>query len=222
VPNAGSSTITYRLDTTDRVLGAGIVERVGEDGARMLTCSRSDTASCTAAPGSPSPPGRRVLAELEALVPLAPLHNPAATRGIEVARTRYPDVAQVAVVDTAFHQTLPTRARRYALPRGLADRYRIRRYGFHGISHGYVARRAAEHLGRPATQLRLVTPHLGNGASAAAIAEGRSIDTSIDTSMGLAPLPELVMGTRGGNVDPASCSTCTARRARTSPPSRTC
>jgi acetate kinase len=93
---------------------------------------------------------------------------------------------------------MPARAHLYALPRDLADRYRIRRYGFHGISHGYVARRAAEHLGRQALELNLVTLHLGNGASAAAIAGGRSIDTS----MGLTPLSGLVMGTRGGDVDP--------------------
>ena len=139
-----------------------------------------------------------VLAELEALTPLAPLHNPAGTRGIEVAREHYPAVPQVAVFDTAFHHTMPARAHLYALPRDLADRYRIRRYGFHGISHGYVARRAAEHLGRQALELNLVTLHLGNGASAAAIAGGRSIDTS----MGLTPLSGLVMGTRGGDVDP--------------------
>jgi acetate kinase len=140
----------------------------------------------------------RVLAQIRELVPLAPLHNPANIAGIEVARARYPDTPQVAVFDTAFHATMPPRAWRYALPRELADRLRIRRYGFHGTSHGYVARRAAEHLGRPLAELNLVTLHLGNGCSAAAVAGGRCVDTS----MGLTPLGGLVMGTRSGDLDP--------------------
>jgi acetate kinase len=139
-----------------------------------------------------------VLAEIRELVPLAPLHNPANIAGIEVARERYPDTPQVAVFDTAFHATMPPRAWRYALPRELADRLRIRRYGFHGTSHGYVARTAAAHLGRPVEDLNLVTLHLGNGCSAAAVAGGRCVDTS----MGLTPLGGLVMGTRSGDLDP--------------------
>jgi acetate kinase len=140
-----------------------------------------------------------VVAGIRALAPLAPLHNPANARGIEIARQLYPAVAQVAVFDTAFHVTLPARAARYALPRDLADSYGIRRYGFHGTSHAYVARCAAEHLGRPLGELNLITLHLGNGASAAAVAGGRCIDTS----MGLTPLQGLVMGTRSGDIDPA-------------------
>jgi acetate kinase len=139
-----------------------------------------------------------VLAEIRDLVPLAPLHNPANIAGIEVARSRYPDTPQVAVFDTAFHAAMPPHAWRYALPRELADRLRIRRYGFHGTSHAYVARAAAAHLGRPLDELALVTLHLGNGCSAAAVAGGRSIDTS----MGLTPLGGLVMGTRSGDLDP--------------------
>jgi acetate kinase len=139
-----------------------------------------------------------VLAAVRELAPLAPLHNPPAARGIELARARFPGLPQVAVFDTAFHRDMPVRARRYALPRHLADRYGIHRYGFHGISHGYVAARAAEHLDRPLGELALITLHLGNGASAAAVSAGRSIDTS----MGLTPLSGLVMGTRGGDVDP--------------------
>jgi acetate kinase len=139
-----------------------------------------------------------VLAEIRDLVPLAPLHNPANIAGIEVARSRYPDTPQVAVFDTAFHAAMPPRAWRYALPRELADRLLIRRYGFHGTSHAYVARAAAAHLGRPLDELALVTLHLGNGCSAAAVAGGRSIDTS----MGLTPLGGLVMGTRSGDLDP--------------------
>jgi acetate kinase len=140
-----------------------------------------------------------VLAAIRDLTSLAPLHNPSNALGIDVARRLYPDVAQVAVFDTAFHRTMPPRAYRYALPRDLADRYGIRRFGFHGTSHGYVARKAAEHLGRPLGELDLITLHLGNGASAAAVAGGRCIDTS----MGLTPLPGLVMGTRTGDIDPA-------------------
>jgi acetate kinase len=140
-----------------------------------------------------------VLASIRELTPLAPLHNPSNALGIEVARRLYPDLPQVAVFDTAFHRTMPARAYRYALPRELADRYGIRRFGFHGTSHQYVSRRAAEHLGRPIEELALITLHLGNGASAAAVAGGRCIDTS----MGLTPLAGLVMGTRSGDIDPA-------------------
>lgn len=234
VLNAGSSTIKYRLDGGDGILASGFIERIGEDGARLvhrptdgrervlerpiadhaegfrlLFAELGHPADALLAVGhrivhggdrftAPTLIDDDVLAELKALTPLAPLHNPAGTRGIEVAREHYPDVPQVAVFDTAFHHTMPARAHRYALPRDLADRYRIRRYGFHGISHAYVARRAAEHLGRSAEELNLITLHLGNGASAAAVAGGRSIDTS----MGLTPLPGLVMGTRVGDVDP--------------------
>jgi acetate kinase len=140
-----------------------------------------------------------VLAAIRELTPLAPLHNPSNALGIEVARKLYPQLPQVAVFDTAFHRTMPPQAYRYALPREVADRYGIRRFGFHGTSHGYVSRRAAEHLGRPIADLAMITLHLGNGASAAAVAGGRSIDTS----MGLTPLAGLVMGTRSGDIDPA-------------------
>jgi acetate kinase len=110
----------------------------------------------------------------------------------------YPSVPQVAVFDTAFHRTMPARAYRYALPHELSDRLGIRRYGFHGTSHAHVSRKAAEHLGRPLADLNLITLHLGNGASAAAVAGGQCIDTS----MGLTPLEGLVMGTRSGDLDP--------------------
>ena len=131
--------------------------------------------------------------------PLAPLHNPSNLLGIRIAMASFPDTPQVAVFDTAFHQTMPPRAWRYALPAELAAQLRIRRYGFHGTSHAYVSRKAAEHLGRPAAEVNLVTLHLGNGASAAAVQGGRCIDTS----MGLTPLEGLVMGTRSGDLDPA-------------------
>jgi acetate kinase len=141
-----------------------------------------------------------VLGTIEDLVPLAPLHNPANVTGIKVMRELLPDVPQVAVFDTAFHQTMPPRAFHYALPAELYGSYGVRRYGFHGTSHQYVAGEAARHLGRPAGTLNLITLHLGNGASATAVEKGRSIDTS----MGLTPLEGLIMGTRCGDLDPAA------------------
>ena len=139
----------------------------------------------------------QVIAGIRDHIPLAPLHNPANLTGIEVATRLRPEVPQVAVFDTAFHATLPPHAYRYAVPEGLLQEHGVRRYGFHGTSHAFVARRAAAHLGRD--DLALITLHLGNGASAAAIDAGRSIDTS----MGLSPLEGLVMGTRSGDLDPA-------------------
>ncbi len=140
-----------------------------------------------------------VEAAIEDHVELAPLHNPPNLLGIRVAREVLPAVPQVAVFDTAFHQTLPRRAYLYALPYELYTEGRVRRYGFHGTSHRYVAGRAAAMLGRPVEQLRLITCHLGNGASITAIDGGRAVDTS----MGLTPLEGLVMGTRCGDLDPA-------------------
>ncbi|EST29746.1 acetate kinase [Streptomyces niveus NCIMB 11891] len=140
-----------------------------------------------------------VLAEIERLVPLAPLHNPANITGIRTARALRPDLPQVAVFDTAFHTTMPESAARYAIDVATADAHRIRRYGFHGTSHAYVSRRAAELLGRAPEELNLIVLHLGNGASASAVAGGRCVDTS----MGLTPLEGLVMGTRSGDIDPA-------------------
>ena len=141
----------------------------------------------------------RLLATVEELVPLAPLHNPANLEGLKVARRLFPDVPQVAVFDTAFHQTMPEHAYTYAVPVAWREEHRIRRYGFHGTSYAFVSRRAAEMLDRPLEETNLVVLHLGNGASAAAVRGGRSIDTS----MGLTPLEGLVMGTRSGDLDPA-------------------
>lgn len=140
-----------------------------------------------------------VVAAIRGMIPLAPLHNPANLAGIEVARRLFPGVPQVAVFDTAFHQTMPPPAYRYAIPEDLYREHRVRRYGFHGTSHHYVAKRAAAFLGRPLTECNLITLHLGNGASATAIKAG----ASVDTSMGLTPLEGLVMGTRCGDIDPA-------------------
>ncbi|NWN94281.1 MAG: acetate kinase [Bacillus sp. (in: Bacteria)] len=141
----------------------------------------------------------QVLAQIEDLAELAPLHNRANATGIRAFRAVLPDVVQVAVFDTAFHQTMPESAFLYSLPYAYYEKYRIRKYGFHGTSHKYVAMRAAELLGRPIEQLRLISCHLGNGASIAAIQGGRSIDTS----MGFTPLAGVTMGTRSGNIDPA-------------------
>jgi acetate kinase len=140
-----------------------------------------------------------VLATIERLSPLAPLHNPANLAGITVARELFPDVPHVAVFDTAFFHDLPAAAATYALDRQVAERHGIRRYGFHGTSHQYVSGAAARFLERDVADLRQVVLHLGNGASASAIAGGRPVDTS----MGLTPLEGLVMGTRTGDIDPA-------------------
>ncbi|GAB4484487.1 MAG: acetate kinase [Thermodesulfovibrionales bacterium] len=139
------------------------------------------------------------LGTIEELIPLAPLHNPANVTGIRVMRELLPHVPQVAVFDTAFHQTMPARAFHYALPYDFYQTYGVRRYGFHGSSHRYVAAEASRYLGIPPDRLNLITLHLGNGASAAAVEKGRSIDTS----MGLTPLEGLIMGTRCGDIDPA-------------------
>ncbi|MEU3301872.1 acetate kinase [Streptomyces sp. NPDC006678] len=140
-----------------------------------------------------------VMAEIERLVPVAPLHNPANITGIRTAQALRPDLPQVAVFDTAFHTTMPEYAARYAIDVETADAHRIRRYGFHGTSHAYVSRKAAELLGRAPEDVNVIVLHLGNGASASAVAGGRCVDTS----MGLTPLEGLVMGTRSGDIDPA-------------------
>ena len=140
-----------------------------------------------------------IIAAIRELIPLAPLHNPSNLLGIEAARERFRGVPQVAVFDTAFHQTLPPLAYRYAVPDGLYHEQHVRRYGFHGTSHGYVVKAAARHLGMAPEDVNLITLHLGNGSSAAAIRGGRSIDTS----MGMTPLEGLIMGTRSGDIDPS-------------------
>ncbi|MGH3309733.1 MAG: acetate kinase [Streptomyces sp.] len=140
-----------------------------------------------------------VLAEIERLVPLAPLHNPANLAGITTARALNPGLPQVAVFDTAFHTTMPEHAARYAIDAATADAHRVRRYGFHGTSHAYVSRKTAELLGEDPAGVNVIVLHLGNGASASAVAAGRCVETS----MGVTPLEGLVMGTRSGDIDPA-------------------
>ncbi|KOU54242.1 acetate kinase [Streptomyces sp. WM6378] len=140
-----------------------------------------------------------VMAEIERLVPVAPLHNPANITGIRTAQALRPDLPQVAVFDTAFHTTMPESAARYAIDVATADEHRIRRYGFHGTSHAYVSRETAKLLGKAPEDVNVIVLHLGNGASASAVRGGRCVDTS----MGLTPLEGLVMGTRSGDIDPA-------------------
>ena len=227
VLNSGSSSIKYRLFTMESmaVLRVGFVDRIGEpggsavrdhrEGFRRLMSDLSDSGAILDAAdlfgighrvvhggdrfGKPARVDAGVLEAIRGTIPFAPLHNPGNLEGIEVALATCPGVPQVAVFDTAFHQTMPPRAYHYALPRDLCAAHRVRRYGFHGTSHAHVARRAAELLGKPPGSLNLITLHLGNGASAAAIREGKSVDTS----MGMTPLEGLVMGTRCGDLDPA-------------------
>ncbi|RKF26708.1 acetate/propionate family kinase [Micromonospora globbae] len=216
VLNCGSSSVKYRLYDGEEVRDKGTVERIGEPGggpADHESAVRGILAGLDltglAAVGHRVVHGGKkferpvliddaVLAAIRDLVPLAPLHNPPNLAGIAVAREALPDVPQVAVFDTAFHHTLPPSASTYAIARDTADRYGIRRYGFHGTSHAYVSRRTADLLGRPYDALNIITLHLGNGASACAVSGGRSVATS----MGMSPLEGLVMGTRSGDLDP--------------------
>jgi len=140
-----------------------------------------------------------VIATIRELIPLAPLHNPANLLGIEVTMENAHHVPQVAVFDTAFHHSIPSYAYHYALPMELYQDHAVRRYGFHGTSHHYVAKQGALYLKQPLDDLNLITLHLGNGASAAAVEEGKSVDTS----MGMTPMEGLIMGTRCGDMDPA-------------------
>lgn len=220
VVNSGSSSIKYQLldpGTGERML-SGTVERIGEPGGdapdhaaglRAVLDRLGDDQEIAAVGHRVVHGGSRfdratvidagVEQAIEQLSALAPLHNPANLLGIRAARDVLVGVPQVAVFDTAFHQTMPPEAWRYAIDRGLADAHGVRRYGFHGTSHKYVSERAAAFLGRPLGSLRQIVLHLGNGASMTAIDGGRSVDTS----MGMTPLEGLVMGTRSGDLDPA-------------------
>ena len=161
----------------------GVGHRVVHGGAKFTAPTRIDD---------------EVLASIEEVAPLAPLHVPNNLAGIRAARQALPDVPHVAVFDTAFHATLPHRAQQYALPAELVEKHGLRRYGFHGTSHSYVAHAAASHMGEDLRNLRIITCHLGGGCSVAAVEYGRSVETS----MGMTPLEGLVMGTRSGDVDP--------------------
>jgi acetate kinase len=211
VLNAGSSTLKfgyYRMPA-EEALAAGVIEHTGAPDAPGLIAQLAkhgppDVVAHRVAHGGThfSAAVRlddEVIESIRGLVPLAPLHNPANLAGIEAAMAAFPGVPQVAVFDTAFHQSMPERAWRYAVPESWHRDYGVRRYGFHGSSVRYAAAAAARCLARDPAELAMVVLHLGNGASATAVLGGRSVDTS----MGLSTLDGLVMGTRCGDMDPA-------------------
>ena len=218
VLNAGSSSLKYEVidvAAPEERMG-GIVERIGEPESGVADhAAAARTVLDSLGDRAPAAVGHRIVhggtrfveptvidddveAAIEALIDLAPLHNPPGLAGIRAARAVLPGVPHVAVFDTAFHATLPDHAAAYAIDPVVAAEAGIRRYGFHGTSFAFVARAAAQFLGRPLEDLRMIVLHLGNGASACAIDGG----VSIDTTMGLTPLEGLVMGTRSGDIDP--------------------
>ncbi|SEH50531.1 acetate kinase [Mycolicibacterium rutilum] len=220
VLNSGSSSLKYAVVDADSgdTVADGIVERIGDsevtDHAAALQVvfdELADDMDRLVAVGHrvvhggpdiyrPTLVDDALIAKIEQLSPLAPLHNPPALQGIEVARKALPQLPHVAVFDTAFFHDLPAAAATYAIDREVAERWDVRRYGFHGTSHQYVSEQAARFLGAPLDSLRQIVLHLGNGASASAIAGGRPVDTS----MGLTPMEGLVMGTRSGDIDPGA------------------
>lgn len=227
--NSGSSSLKYQVreihddgSEPDRpILTKGLVERIGVPGSgipdhaaaleqvdahleEVLGGRRIDAAGHRVVHGgerfsAPALVTMEVIRAIERLAPLAPLHNPAAAQGLRAITARWPEMPQVVVFDTSFHQSMPEEAWRYALPDALYTEHGIRRYGFHGTSHDLVTGVAAQTLGIERDQFRAVVLHLGNGASATAIRDGKSVDTS----MGYTPLAGLVMGTRSGDVDPS-------------------
>lgn len=229
VINSGSSSLKYQLVDPDSGVAraTGNVERIGEaqspvrdhdaalrqafdalseQGIDLRACGLVAVGHRVVHGGNtfyrPTPVDDAVIRKLDELSELAPLHNPPAIEGIEVARKLLPDVVHIAVFDTAFFHDMPPAAATYAIDRELAQRWKIRRYGFHGTSHRYVSEQAAAFLDRPLRGLKQVVLHLGNGCSASAIAGTRPLDTS----MGLTPLEGLVMGTRSGDIDPSVVS----------------
>lgn len=211
--NCGSSSLKYSFFDTEHPEKTvrGNIERVGTDGYgdafKAMLAAIKDQGPVTVVGHRAVHGGEKftsatlitdeVLAELEALSPLAPLHNPVNLAGMREARRIFPAVPHVAVFDTAFHATLPSYAYLYGLPNEFYEKHRVRRYGFHGSSHSYVTLAAARHLGRRPRELKIVSCHLGSGASVCAIDHGRSIDTS----MGFTPNEGLIMGTRSGDID---------------------
>ncbi len=213
--NAGSSSLKYRLfqisPDAEQVLAEGTAERVTKK--TLLPAARKAITACQhfgidavghrlvhggAKFTEPTRVTPEVLDALHALSDLDPLHNPTEIALIKAAQQVLPKVPEVAVFDTAFHQTLPPVAYTYALPWKLSERLDLRRYGFHGISHRYVSKTLLKHLGRGPEGTKLITCHLGSGASVCALRDGKSVDTS----MGMTPLAGLVMGTRSGDIDP--------------------
>lgn len=220
VLNSGSSSVKYAVLDPDSAteMAEGIVERIGdsdvEDHDAAMRKIFEDVGPQLASDGlvavghrvvhggpdlyRPTLVDDALIAKLEELSPLAPLHNPPAVLGIQVARKALPDLPHVAVFDTAYFHDLPPAAATYAIDRDIAERWHIRRYGFHGTSHQYVSEQAAAFLDVALADLNQIVLHLGNGASASAIAAGKPVDTS----MGLTPMEGLVMGTRSGDIDP--------------------
>lgn len=210
VVNAGSSSLKLRLvDDDDQVVARIDLSAIKPDtpsaelDAAIAGLGRIDAVGHRVVHGGtefidPVVVDEGVLAGIAALVALAPLHQPACIAGIRRAGALLPNVPQIACFDTAFHAGIPAAAAAYALPQAWRERWPLRRFGFHGLSHAWAARQAAELVGRPLDELRIVTCHLGAGASLAAVAGGRSVDTT----MGFTPLEGLVMATRSGSVDP--------------------
>lgn len=229
VINSGSSSLKYQLrelhddgtDTDNPVQASGLIERIGVPGSgvsnhtqaldvvaseldEVLDGRRIDAAGHRVVHGGerfkkPELVDPEVIRAIDRLAPLAPLHNPPATEGLRAIRDKWPDMPQVVIFDTSFHQTMPPEAWRYAIPDKWYTEHGIRRYGFHGTSHDLVTGKTAQLLGVDRSEFNGIILHLGNGASATAIRGGKSVDTS----MGYTPLAGLVMGTRSGDVDPS-------------------
>lgn len=215
VLNCGSSSVKYQVvetTTKEKIVDADI-QRVTDHAAAIQEILASVDLSEIKAIGHRVVHGGEnfqhsvivddsVLAEMDRIEFLAPLHNPAAMAGVRACRAQMPDLPNILVFDTAFHSTMEPGAYLYGLPYEDYEKYGIRKYGFHGTSHQYVAMQAAEQLGRPLEELKIITCHIGNGASVCAIQNGKCIDTS----MGMTPLAGLVMGTRAGDIDAAALS----------------
>ncbi len=217
VINSGSSSLKFKLFDMDtkEILSSKLLENIGEKNSKIKThhealesldidFSSLDAIGHRVVHGAdefhlPTLIDDEVIKKIKALIPLAPLHNPANIEGIEVACGYAPNTPQIAVFDTAFHSNMPREAYLYALPYEMYEKHKIRRYGFHGSSHSFVSEEASKILKKDLSELNLITLHLGNGASACAIQKG----VSIDTSMGFTPLEGLVMGSRCGDIDPA-------------------
>lgn len=232
VINSGSSSLKYQLrelhddgtDTANPIQASGLIERIGVPGAAIANHTEAldvvakeldeilgdrtiDATGHRVVHGgerfkAPALVDAEVIRAIDRLAPLAPLHNPPAAEGLRAIRDKWPDMPQAVVFDTSFHQTMPPQAWRYAIPNSWYTDYGIRRYGFHGTSHDLVAGLTAELLGIEREQFNGIILHLGNGASATAIKNGESVDTS----MGYTPLAGLVMGTRSGDIDPSVIS----------------
>ena len=221
VINCGSSSLKYQLINSDseEVLAKGLCERIGIDG-RLVYQKEGLDKEITEAPmpthkeaiqmvldalvnpktGADSVViTEEVIAQVEECNDLAPLHNPANIIGIRACQALMPNVPMVGVFDTAFHQTMPEKAYLYGLPYEYYEKYKVRRYGFHGTSHSFVSKEAASYLGMDLNNSKIIVAHLGNGASVSAVLNGKCVDTS----MGLTPLEGLVMGTRSGDIDPS-------------------